>query len=111
MEGSTLSDLMVVFLQYNVYGIEIGALLVMKGECRVVGDLRRRGRGFFDILTAPGSRTEKNRKRRVRTEPENATVTSSYATPCQTSTETCTGRAAANGLTRKQNLIFTCIQV
>jgi hypothetical protein len=76
---------MVVFLQHNLYGIETRAQLVVKGECRVGGKWRRRGRGFFDILTATGSRTEgkggeKKLKRPVRTEPENATVTSSYAT-------------------------------
>jgi hypothetical protein len=89
--------------------------MVMKGERRVGGYWWRRDRGFFHILTAPGIRTEgeggKKRKRPVRTEPENSTVTSSCATPFQTSTETCKGRAAAVGVTRKHNSIFTCIQV
>lgn len=49
---------MVVFLQHDLYGTETRAQLVMKGECRVGGYWRRRGRGFFDILTATGSRTE-----------------------------------------------------
>jgi len=103
----------VVFLQYGLYGIETRAQLVMKGECRVGGYWRRRDRGFFDILTAPGSRTEGGgkkggkRKRPVRTEPENTTVTSSSATPFQKSTETCKGRAAVICLTRKHNSIFT----
>jgi len=105
---------MVAILQHNLYGTEIRAQLVMKGECRVGGCWRRRGSGFFDILTATGSRTEGGRgggTRPVRTEPETATVKSSYATPCQTSTETRKDLAAAIGLTRKHNSIFTRIQV
>jgi hypothetical protein len=84
MEGSILSDLMVVFLQYNIWNINTSAA-GHEGRMSVGGNLRRQGRGFFDILTAPGSRTGgEKRKRPVRTEPENATVASSYATPCQT---------------------------